>query len=128
TLVVHHSRGGRTVDLDTFIVEVFCRIDDGLKELPSERPVRSRGPAPVLADSEVLTMEAVGEYLGLDRDTATFAFFRRHYAAFFPALRGVHRTTFTRQAASLWAVKERLWQHLLRQVPHAPAFALVDSF
>jgi Transposase DDE domain len=116
------------VDLDTFIVEVFCLIDDGLKELPLERPVRSRGPAPVLADSEVLTIEAVGEYLGLDRDSAIYRYFRRHYAAFFPALRRVHRTTFVRQAASLWAVKERLWQRLLGRVPHDPAFALVDSF
>lgn len=39
----------------------------------------------------------------------------------------MHRTTFARQAANLWAVKERLWQCLLGRVPHAPAFALVDS-
>jgi hypothetical protein len=116
------------VDLDTFIVETFCLIDDGLKALPPDRPVRSRGPMPHLADSEVLTMEVVGEYLGLDRDTAIYAYFRRHYGAFFPALRHVHRTTFARQAANLWAVKEWLWQRVLRQVPHEPGFALVDSF
>jgi hypothetical protein len=116
------------VDLDTFMVEAFCRIDDSLQELALERPVRSRGPAPVLADSEVLTLEVVGEYLGLDRDVAIYRYFRRHYATFFPALRRVHRTTFVRQAANLWAVKERLWQRLLGSVPHDPAFALVDSF
>ena len=116
------------MDLDLFIVETFCLIDDGLKALAAERPVRSRGPAPILADSEVLTMESVGEFLGLDRDTAIYAYFRRHYAAFFPALRRVHRTTFARQAANLWAVKERLWQRLVGRIPHEPACALVDSF
>jgi Transposase DDE domain len=116
------------VDLDTFIVAVFCEIDDALRQLPADRPRRTRGPAPVLADSEVLTLEAVGEFLGLDQDQAIYRYFRRHYGAFFPALRRVHRTTFARQAANLWAVKERLWQQLLAGVPHAPDFALVDSF
>jgi len=39
----------------------------------------------------------------------------------------VHRTTFARQAANLWRVKERLWQEFLPLAPHDPAFALVDS-
>jgi Transposase DDE domain len=115
------------VDLDTFIVGAFCTIDDALKDLPADR-LRTRGPAPVLADSEVVTLEAVGEFLGVDQDVAIYRFFRRHYAHFFPALCQVHRTTFVRQAANLWATKEWLWQYVLDQVPHDPAFALVDSF
>jgi hypothetical protein len=79
----------------------------------------------------VMTMEVVGEYLGLEQDRALFAYFQRHYrhyAHFFPALRHVHRTTFVRQAANLWRLKERLWQRLLGAVPHDPTFAIVDSF
>ena len=50
------------MDLETFIVAAFVRIDDLLTAWVAERgPVRTRGPAPVLADSEVLTMEVVGE-------------------------------------------------------------------
>ena len=60
------------MDPDTFIVEAFCLIDDGLQAPPRETPVRSRGPAPLPADSEVLTMEVVGEFLGLDRDVAIY--------------------------------------------------------
>jgi hypothetical protein len=82
----------------------------------------------VLADSEVITMEVVGEYLGLEHETTLFAYFRQHYAHFFPGLRTLHRTTFVRQAANLWRLKERLWQHLLEQVPHDPTFAIIDSF
>src|SRR3712207_7460441 len=90
------------MDPSTFIVAVFCLIDDRLKDLGR---LRERGPTPTLCDSEVLTIEVVGEFLGLDEDTELFEYFRRHYAHFFPNLLLVHRTTFTRQAANLWKVK-----------------------
>jgi hypothetical protein len=114
--------------LDEFIVAAFCTVDDALRALPASRFGRQRGPAPVLADSEVLTLEIVGEFLGLDQDVAIYRYFRWPYGHFFPQLRQVHRTTFARQAANLWATKEWLWQALLDQVPHDPTFALVDSF
>ena len=96
--------------------------------LAGGRRLRQRGPAPTLADSEVLTIEVVGEFLGLDRDAAIYDHFRRHHADLFPALRRVHRTTFARQAANLWRWKEQLWQAFPALVPHDPRVALVDSF
>ncbi len=112
------------MDLNTFMVAIFCLVDDWL----GERRIRQRGPKPRLSDSEVLTIEVVGEFLGIDTDRGLYAYFRRHYAEWFPALREVHRTTFTRQAANLWKVKERLWQDLLSRVHSDPALSLVDSF
>lgn len=112
------------MDLSTFVVAVFCLIDDRLRDLGR---LRGRGPTPKLCDSEVLTIEVVGEFLGMDEDTELFAYFRRHYAHFFPNLLRVHRTTFARQAANLWKVKERLWQELLLLTPHDPTFAICDS-
>lgn len=97
--------------LDDYLLTVFCLVDDELKILQLDQ-VRQRGFAPTLSDSEVLTMELVGEFLGFDQDTQLFWYFRRHHADAFPALRRVHRTTFGRQAANLWAVKQRLQQHL----------------
>jgi hypothetical protein len=111
------------VDLSTFIIAVFCLIDDRLKG----HRIRQRGPSPKLSDAEVLTVEIVGEFLGMDTDEGIRLFFERHYGGWFPALGGVHRTTFARQAANLWKVKERLWQELLLLAPHNPSFALVDS-
>src|SRR3712207_1258718 len=107
------------MDLSTFVVAVFCLIDDRLKG----RRIRQRGPAPKLSDAEVLTIEVVGEFSGLDTDKDIRLFFRRHYAEWFPALGEVHRTTFARQAANLWKVKEALWQELLALAPHDPAFS-----
>jgi hypothetical protein len=111
------------VDLSTFIVAVFCLVDDRLEG----GRIRQRGPAPKLSDSEVLTIEIVGEFLGIDTDKGIYFFFRRHYREWFPALGEVHRTTFARQAANLWKVKECLWQELLALAPHDPTFAICDS-
>lgn len=116
------------MDLDDFIITVFCWIDEAIPRVLEGHRLRQRGPAPMLADSEVMTMEIVGEYLGLEQESALFAYFRHHYAHFFPAVRSLHRTTFVRQAANLWRLKERLWQQVVVQIPHDPTFAIVDSF
>src|SRR4051794_847667 len=115
------------MDLETLIIVVFCVVDDFVRDLCRERRLRQRGPAPVLADSEVLTVEIVGEFLGLDTDQGLHAYFRRHFGHLFPGLRQVHRTTFLRQAANLWAVKHALWRRLLAVTGHDPAVTLVDS-
>lgn len=91
-----------------------------------ERRLRRRGPQPILADREVLTMKVVGEFLGDDQDQAIFQYVRRYYAHFFPAITRVHRTTFVRQAANLWTLKEYLWHHLVAQEQADPV-CRVDS-
>ncbi len=115
------------MDLETFITEVFCSTDDFVQAFCRAHKLRQRGPAPRLADSEVLTIEILGEFLGLDTDQGLFTHFRRHFSHFFPGLRHVHRTTFARQAANLWVVKQALWQHLAARVPHDPTLVLIDS-
>lgn len=118
------------MDLEDFTITVYCLLDELLAEVladPDAPRVRTRGPAPILADSEVLTMEVVGEFLGYDQDTAIYRYFRREHPDWVPALGRVHRTTFTRQAANLWVVKERLWGRLLARLPHDPTLSIVDS-
>ena len=115
------------MDLETFVIAVFCLVDDFVRDLCRGWRLRRRGPAPALADSEVLTIEAVGEFLGLGTDRALHAHFRRHFGHFFPGLRLVHRTTFLRQAANLWAVKQALWQRLAAATRRDGALVLVDS-
>ena len=111
------------MDRITFLITVFCLIDDWL----SGQRIRQRGPAPTLSDSEVLTIEVVGAFLGLATDEAIYSFFCCYYPDCFPRLCAVDRTTFVRQAANLWGVKQHLWQHLLTRVAHDPAFSIVDS-
>jgi Transposase DDE domain len=112
--------------LQDLLLLVFCLVDDQLKALRLERP-RQRGPDPELADGEVITIELVGEYLGLDRDSRLFWHFRQHHRREFPALARVHRTTFARQAANLWPVKRLLQRRLAERLSGAAADWLVDS-
>lgn len=117
------------MDLDTFIVAIYCLVDDLIEEVLGGHRLRSRGPNPTFDDREVITIELVGEFLGLDTDKGVFGFFQRHYSEWFPALCRVHRTTFVRQAANLWSVKACLWQQLLHtRVEHDSSISLLDSF
>jgi hypothetical protein len=108
-----------TIDLESFIITVFCTIDDFLRQ--SCPKLRQRDPAPTLADSEVLAIEAVGEFLRIDTDRELDAYFRRHFGDLFPGLLTIHRTTFARQAANLWVIKSRLWQHLTAMGSSGPS-------
>jgi hypothetical protein len=62
------------MDLSTFIISVFCLIDDRLKG----QRIRQRGPSPKLSDAEVLTIEIIGEFLGIDTDQGIYRYFRHH--------------------------------------------------
>ena len=116
------------MNLDDFILTCFCWIDDLMPLAMQEQRLRQRGPQPKLADSEVLTMEVVGSYLGLSQDKALFVYFQQHYRHFFPALSRLHRTTFVRHAANLWVVKERVWCLLRDQVVrHDWLVGIIDS-
>jgi hypothetical protein len=107
---------------------MFCLIDDTISDCLGHRRLRQRGPQPRIADSEILTIEIVGEFLALNNDKAIFDYFRRHFSHFFPALALIHRTTFVRQAANLWKLKEVLWQKLIRQTYCDTSLSIVDSF
>ena len=52
-------------------------MEDTLKQLLGARRLRQRGLALALADSAVLAMEIVGEFLSLHQDKAIFTYFRR---------------------------------------------------
>lgn len=118
------------MSFEDYLLHVFYRIDTELGAMSlTPRALRSRGPVPALADSEVLTIEVAGEFLGIATDAGLWAHFRRYHAAEFPALQHVDRTTFLRQAANLWYVKRLLQARLLRHLPAAgDPVSIVDSF
>jgi hypothetical protein len=94
--------------MDDFIIIIFVCIDDFLK---SQGKLRKREPAPKLTDSEVLTMEFVGEFLGFGSDKAIYEYFKIHWSSWFPNLGA--RTTFAKQAANLCFIKEKFRRHLV---------------
>jgi hypothetical protein len=116
------------VDLDNLIINFFCPIDDAIKEISQVQIIRGKGPEPVIHDSEVMTIEVSGEFMGIDNDKELFEYSRRHFSHLFPALSKISRVTFVRQMANLWKVKEKVWQYLLTLIKHDPSLMIVDSF
>lgn len=92
--------------IDEFIIFVYCCVEKLLKETIGNIKLRSRGFPPKFTDIEVITIEIVGEFLELDNDKRIWEYFKRHWLDWFPKL--PCRTTFVRQAANLWQVKQMI--------------------
>ena len=100
--------------LEEFIITVFCWVETAFEDVTAGIKLRTRGFAPRLSDSEVITLEIVGEVLGYDGDEAIWSYFKRHWAAWFPGLGD--RSTFVRQAANLWRIKQVLHERLVAEL------------
>lgn len=111
------------MELYDFITTTFVIVDDFVEEYFPARKLRHRGFLPKLTDSEVITMEIVGEYLGLNTDKSIHQYFKRHWSHCFPHI--PDRTNFVRQSANLWKIKEELFYYLTR---HRDKFIqIIDS-
>lgn len=93
-----------------FIINIFTIIDDFCQRFFPMRRLRSRGFLPKLADSEVITMEIVGEFMGFHEDKGIYDYFKNHWNSLFPKI--PHRSNFVRQAANLAYVKKAFFEHI----------------
>lgn len=98
------------MSIGEFIITVFCLIEDQLESLLNGKKLRQRGFRTKLTDSEVITMEIVGEFLGFDQDKNIWKYFRQYWNHFFPQI--PDRTNFARQAANLHTLKQMLHEKL----------------
>lgn len=64
------------MDIITFLVSVFCLVDD----FPKDKPLRQRGPHPTLQESKVMTMEIVGEFLDINTDSGILEHFENNWS------------------------------------------------
>ena len=113
--------------LEDCIIAVFCCRESMLQEVMTAYPLRQRGFAPQLSDSEVLTMETVGEFLGIDMEKHIWQYFCRHWSSWFPKLGA--RSTFIRQAANLWYIKHLIQEKLALSLgAYADQVHMIDGF
>lgn len=113
--------------IDEFIITVFCWVENELKKVTGGVKLRTRGFPPHLSDSEVITMDLVGEWCGYDGDEAIWQYFKRHWWAWCPRLGA--RTTFVRQAANLWRLKQLLQERLVTDLGARTADChIIDGF
>jgi len=91
------------------MIAIYCLIEDELYRdyCQLHGTPRRAGFAPALSDSECLSIEIVGHYLGYTPQKQLFEQMRDRFGAWFPGLRD--REAFTRQSANRWRVKS--WMH-----------------
>jgi hypothetical protein len=76
--------------LEDFIIAVLCCVEEMWHESPAPSRLRRRGFPPKLSDSEVLTMEIVGEFLGYDTDQHIWKYFRWLFAIIWARSKSFH--------------------------------------
>jgi hypothetical protein len=81
-----------------FIIYAYCCVDDTYRQIVTT-PLRSRGFAPNLTGSELITMEIVGEFMAKDCDKGIWRYFRNHWHSWFLKLDS--RSNFVKQSANL---------------------------
>lgn len=113
--------------VENFIITVYCLIDDLSKEILGKEKLRKRGFKPELSDSEVITMEIVAEFLGIDTDKGAWEYFLNHWRKLFPKLGS--RANFAKQAVNIWNIKQKIHKRLAKQLgAFSDPLHLADGF
>jgi len=100
--------------LEDFIIRIFCLIDETLKNLRGTQKLRQRGFEPNLSDSEIITMQIVAEFLGIDTDKGAWEYFNFHWHDWFPALGS--RANYAKHAANVWNITQQVQVQLAHQL------------
>jgi len=112
--------------IEDFIIYVYCYIDDIYLQIV-QKPLRHAGFQPKLTDSEVITMEIVGEFIGKDQDKQIWQYFKTYWSDYFPALGS--RANFAKQSSNLWNVKQHILHTLSKSLnAFNDPIHLVDGF
>ena len=61
--------------IDEFIIKIYLMVDDYYKKIVTNH-LRQGGYAPKLTDSDIITMEWVGEFLQMDTDSQIHQYFK----------------------------------------------------
>lgn len=113
--------------MEDFITTVYCIIDDLMKKQNEPIKIRKTGFNPALSDSEMITMEVVAEFSGIDTDKGAWEYFCNHWRTLFPRLGS--RANFAKHAANLWVIKQNLQKELAKQLGATSDFLhLADGF
>lgn len=89
---------------------VYCLVDDAIKEILKGKSLRQRGFNPALTDSEMIAMELIAEFQGIDTDKGAWEYFCNHWHALFPNLGS--RANFAKHAVNLWSMKQQIQKAL----------------
>ncbi len=113
--------------VEDFIITVYCLVDDLLNQDPNGNKLRKRGFEPALSDSEMITMEVVAEFQGIDTDKGSWEYFCNHWRTLFPNIGS--RSNFAKHSANLWGIKQNMQKELAKKLGATSDFIhLADGF
>jgi hypothetical protein len=90
------------IDLDTFLVTVYCVVDDLYRERFAPHKPGRPGKKVALADSEALTLMLLAQWQGRRSEAAFVRYAAAHWRGYFPRL--LSQSAFNRRARDLWGV------------------------
>ena len=102
-------------------------VDDKLKLLLKGKRLRQRGYYPKLTNAEVITVEVVGEFLGLDSNTGIWRYFHEHWLTGVPHLNSW--ANFAKHTANLWPLVQQIQQKIAQGlVAFTDTLHITDGF
>jgi hypothetical protein len=91
------------LDKATVLTTIFTIVDDAMKGSPViQQALKRPGPAPHLADSEVITIALYQELIGEPREDHFFRLQQASLQTYFPGLN--ERSRYNRRKRDLWSV------------------------
>ena len=117
------------LDVDTFLVTVYCIVDDLYAERYAAQKPRRRGAKPEMADSEVLTLALLAQWEPHRSERAFLRYVREHWRSYFP--RPLSQSAFNRRTRDLMGVLCQLGP-AISQATHqvlgsTPAYEVLDT-
>src|SRR3989338_1749154 len=117
------------LDVYTFLVTVYCIVDDLYQARFAAQKPRRRGAKPEMADSEVLTLALLAQGEPHRSERAFLRYVREHWRSYFP--RPLSQSAFNRRARDLMGVLCQLGP-AISQATHQvlgsmPAYEVLDT-
>lgn len=102
------------MSIEEFIISVYCLVDELLKNVEGRQKLRQRGFQPGLSDSEMISLEIIAEFLGIDTDKGAWEYFCNHWRSWFPRLGS--RANYAKHAANLWGITQHIQTTLAKRL------------
>jgi hypothetical protein len=99
--------------IEHFIIAVYLLVSKAYNDVTKGIILRKRGFDPKLSDEEVITMDIVGEFLGIDTDKGIWSYFKTHWQEWFPKLGS--RANYVKQSANLWYIKQKMEEKFIKE-------------
>lgn len=117
------------IDLDTFLITVYCIVDDMYKARWAVlKPVRP-GTKPEMSDSEVLTVMLLAQWQTNRSEREFVEYVHRHWRGYFPSM--LSQSAFNRRARDLCGVLMQLGPTMSRDLTShllpAAAYQVLDG-